>query len=97
MIGDMNTSQRASINRPLNLTKFMSNQHHVTYNGDEDHWEIRRSGAKRPSHTFDKKQEAVDKARIISDNQDTELIIHNKNGQIADKDSHGNDPKSVPG
>jgi hypothetical protein len=38
--------------------------------------------------------EAIDIARIISNNQDFKLIICRPNGQIRAKDSHGNDPYS---
>jgi len=36
--------------------------------------------------------EAIDRARTISRSQGTELRIHNRDGRIADSDSHGNDP-----
>ena len=55
-------------------------------------WDIKQSGAKRSSGHFDRKQAAIDRAREISRNQDTELVIHNKDGKISQKDSHGNDP-----
>ena len=50
------------------------------------------SGGQRSSGHFDKKQDAVDRTREISKNQETELVIHNKDGKISEKDSHGNDP-----
>lgn len=65
--------------------------HHVVPNSDGG-WDVERSGAERPSNHFDKKQDAVDKAREISRNQKTELVIHGKDGKIQRKDSHGNDP-----
>lgn len=55
-------------------------------------WDIKQSGGQRSSGHFDRKRDAIDRARQISRNQDTELVIHNKNGQISQKDSHGNDP-----
>jgi hypothetical protein len=60
-------------------------------------WDIKRAGAERSSGHFDTKQPAVDRARQISQNQKTELVIHNKDGKIGQKDSHGNDPKSSKG
>ena len=36
--------------------------------------------------------EAISIARTISQNQGSELFIHNMNGQISSRDSHGNDP-----
>ncbi|MDY6823239.1 MAG: DUF2188 domain-containing protein [Thermodesulfobacteriota bacterium] len=47
--------------------------------------------ATRSSGHFDKKQEAVDAGRKISQNQGTEFYIHVKDGKIQNKDSHGND------
>lgn len=55
-------------------------------------WDIEQSGGQRSSGHFDTKQETVDRAREISRNQDTELVIHNKDSRISGKDSHGNDP-----
>jgi len=55
-------------------------------------WDVKQAGAQRASAHFDTKKEAESRARDISRNQDTELVIHNKDGRIAQKDSHGNDP-----
>ena len=41
---------------------------------------------------FATKKEAIEQGRRISQNQETELIIHNKNGRFSEADSHGNDP-----
>jgi hypothetical protein len=35
--------------------------------------------------------------REISRNQGTEFIIHGKNGVIQGSDSHGHDPRNIPG
>lgn len=67
------------------------NSHHVVPDPDGG-WNIKKGGAERSSGHFGTKAEAVDRARQISQNQGTELVIHNKDGQIAQKDSHGNDP-----
>lgn len=60
-------------------------------------WNVKRGGASRASGHFDTKQQAVDRAREISRNAQSELKIHNKDGKIAQSDSHGNDPRSVKG
>lgn len=65
--------------------------HHVVPNS-EGGWDIRRGGASRSSGHFDKKSEAVGRAREISRNAQTELKIHNREGKISASDSHGNDP-----
>jgi len=66
--------------------------HHVVHNPVKDGWDIKREGGDRSIRHFDRKQDAVDRAREISQNQGTELIIHNLDGKIASRDSHGNDP-----
>ncbi len=65
--------------------------HHVVPNPDGG-WDIKKGGAERASGHFDRKSDAVDSGREISRNQGTEFYIHGKNGQIQQKDSHGNDP-----
>ena len=69
----------------------MPNQHHVVPN-PQGGWNVERDNAKRASVHTDTKQDAIDRARGISRNQGTELVIHNKDGTISRKDSHGNDP-----
>jgi hypothetical protein len=68
-----------------------NNEHHVVPNPDGG-WNIKRNGSKKSSGHYDRKEDAVDAARIISTNQNTELVIHKKDGKIQKKDSHGNDP-----
>jgi uncharacterized protein YdaT len=55
-------------------------------------WNIKQGGATRSSGHYDTQQQAIDRAREISNNQDTELYIHRRNGAIREKDSSGNDP-----
>ena len=76
-------------NRRMNKKK--SESHHVLSNPNGG-WDIKKSGLKRASGHFDKKKDAVDRARKISRDQGTELVIHKKDGRIHKKDSHGNDP-----
>ena len=64
--------------------------HHVVHN-PEGSWDIKKAGSSRSSAHTENKQDAVDKARQISQNQGTELFIHGKDGKIQQKDSHGND------
>ena len=70
--------------------------HHVVPNPDGG-WNVKRGGAKRASGHYDTKREAIDKARQISRNQDTELRTHNQDGSIAQSDSHGGDPNPPKG
>jgi len=65
--------------------------HHVVPN-PEGGWDVKRGGAQRASSHHETKQDAISRGREISRNQSSELRIHNKNGRIAQSDSHGNDP-----
>jgi len=65
------------------------NQHVLPHEGG---WQVKGEGNSRATVVTDTKQQSVDIAREISRNQQSELIIHNRNGQIGQKDSHGHDP-----
>ncbi|MEI7342214.1 DUF2188 domain-containing protein [Pectobacterium brasiliense] len=65
------------------------NQHVVPHNGE---WAVRGEGNEKVTRTFDTQREAIDYGRGVARNQESELVIHRPNGQIRDKDSHGNDP-----
>jgi len=71
----------------------MANQksHHVVHN-PQGGWDVKKGGGERASNHCDTKQEAIHKAREISQNQGSELYIHGLDGRIQQKDSHGNDP-----
>jgi hypothetical protein len=65
------------------------NQHVVPHNGE---WAVRGAGTSRVTSVHETQREAIDRAREISRNQGTELLIHGHNGQIRERDSHGHDP-----
>ena len=66
-------------------------QHHVVHNPNGG-WDVKAAYAQRASAHSTTKAEAISIARTISQNQGSELFIHNMNGQISSRDSHGNDP-----
>ena len=70
---------------------------HVVPNSVRGGWDIKQGGGQRSSGHFDTQRDAIDRARQISRKQGTELYIHRGNGQIREKDSHGNDPCPPPG
>lgn len=74
----------------------MAKSHHVVPNPDGG-WDVKVSGGERAIKHFETKQPAVDLARQISQNQESELVIHNKDGQIGQKDSHGHDSRKIKG
>ena len=67
----------------------MPNQHVVPHG---DGWAVKGEGNSRATKVTSTKKEATSIARDISQNQGTELIVHNRDGRISSRDSHGNDP-----
>jgi hypothetical protein len=65
--------------------------HHVVPNSDGG-WDLKKGGGERAIKHFDIKQDAVDFGRVVSKNQESELIVHKKDGTIQNPDSHGGDP-----
>lgn len=56
-----------------------------------DGWANRREGAKRVSKTFDTKAQAQAAGRDTARRDNTEHVIHRKDGSIGEKNSYGND------
>ncbi|HEY0960082.1 MAG TPA: DUF2188 domain-containing protein [Novosphingobium sp.] len=73
----------------------MANQIHVLPHGEG--WDVRKDGAGRSSKHTDNKDEAVEFARDVAKREGLELVIHNGNGQISQKDSFGNDKNPPKG
>lgn len=65
------------------------NQHVVPVNGQ---WGVKGEGNEKYTALTSTQAEAITIARKISQNQQSELFIHRKDGTIRDRDSHGNDP-----
>ena len=42
-------------------------------------------------------QEAIKQGQQLADEQNAELVVHAQDGSIREKDSHGNDPRDIPG
>ena len=64
---------------------------HVTPHPDGG-WQVIRSGGQKATIRTDTQQQAINVARGIARNQQTELFVHRPNGQIRSRDSYGNDP-----
>lgn len=64
------------------------NQHVVKHTGG---WAVRGAENEKVTKVTRTQQEAIDIAREISRNQESELFIHGRNGRIRERDSHGND------
>jgi hypothetical protein len=66
---------------------------HVVPNGDQ--WACEMNGNTRSTH--DTQDEAINHGRHLAEEQGSELVIHGEGGDIREKDSHGNDPRDIPG
>lgn len=69
----------------------MPKQTHITHNPDGG-WDSTDTGNARASKNFGTKQDAVDWGRQHSRRLGNEFVVHNMDGKISQKDSHGNDP-----
>jgi uncharacterized protein YdaT len=65
------------------------NQHVIPH---PDGWAVKPAGGTKASSVHRTQSEAIGRAREIAQNQHSELLIHGRNGQIRERDSHGRDP-----
>ncbi|MDL2287610.1 DUF2188 domain-containing protein [Eubacteriales bacterium OttesenSCG-928-G02] len=68
----------------------MGKNQHVTPHPNGG-WQVKGAGDGRATARTRTQKAAIDIARGIARNHKSELVIHRPNGQIRDKDSHGND------
>jgi len=54
-------------------------------------WATKPEGGARASRVYPTQQQAIDAARRQTQQNGGELVIHNRQGQIRQKDSHGHD------
>jgi hypothetical protein len=64
---------------------------------DHEGWLVRRENQEEPIGQFRTQEEAQEEARRIAREEQVEYVLHNRHGQIREKDSHGHDPSSIPG
>jgi hypothetical protein len=69
----------------------MGKNQHVTPHPNGG-WQVKGAGNSRATVRTATQREAIPVAREISKNPKSEVIIHRSNGQIREKNSHGNDP-----
>ncbi len=68
----------------------MNKNQHVVYR--DGRWAIRGEGNQRDTSVHDTQRDAIEAGRAIAQNQQSELIIHGRDGKIRERDSYGNDP-----
>lgn len=64
------------------------NQHVVPH---EEGWAVKGAGNGKATKVVPTQKEAIEVAKEIAKNQESELVIHGKDGQIREKNSYGND------
>ncbi|QNU65965.1 DUF2188 domain-containing protein [Ruminiclostridium herbifermentans] len=67
----------------------MAKQHVIPNNGI---WQVKRENSTKATKNFDTQKDAIAFGRNIAINQQSELVIHGRNGQIRNSNSYGNDP-----
>ena len=60
-------------------------------------WAVQTDGTQRADSLHDRKSDALSRARELAENKQAELVIKDERGKIIGKDSHGNDPRKIPG
>jgi len=71
------------------------NTQHVVKHSDG--WALKKSGSSRATKVFTTQADAFDFGRSVAINQQTELFLHGRNGQIRERNSYGNDPRNIRG
>ena len=61
----------------------------------QDQWGLEVDGEIRS--TFSTQAEAISQGRQVAEDEQAELVVHGEAGNIREKDSHGNDPRVIPG
>jgi len=67
----------------------MGKKVHVVPQGDQ--WAVKTDNSQKAYKVTETQREAIDIAREVAKNQESELLIHGKDGQIREKNSYGND------
>lgn len=73
----------------------MSKNQHVVPHGKE--WAVKGAGNDKNTRITQKQSQAIDVAKSIAQNQKSELLIHNRQGQIREKNTYGPDKNPPKG
>lgn len=73
----------------------MSKNQHVTPHARG--WAVKAASAERATSVHSTQAEAIARGREVARNQGSELLVHGRNGQIRERDSHGRDPNPPRG
>lgn len=68
---------------------------HVTKR--DNGWAVKTEKSEKAVKITSTQKEAIDLGRSIAKNNSSELIIHGRDNNIREKDSHGKDPSNIKG
>ena len=68
---------------------------HVTKHPDG--WQVKGAGNSKATVVTKTQSGANNIAKEIAKNQQSEVLIHGRDGKIRDKNSYGNDPSNIKG
>lgn len=69
----------------------MGKNQHVTQTADGQ-WQVKGEGNTKATAIYPTQREARDKAIEIAKNQNSEILVHGRDGKIRERNSYGNDP-----
>jgi len=73
----------------------MGKDQHVA--SHDNGWAVQGEGNTRATSVHSTQADAIDAARNIATNQESELLIHGRDGRIRERDSYGQDPHPPKG
>jgi hypothetical protein len=73
----------------------MSKNVHIVPHSDG--WAVKIEGNDRATSVHDTQQQAIDAGRDRARREESELLIHGRDGRIRDRDSYGSDDFPPPG
>jgi hypothetical protein len=91
-VGSADRKGRISSQRLLAAAKRAAEQRDVHVVPSEGGWTVRREGATRAARKFDTQADAIKWARQSAAKEQTDLVVHGRDGRIRSKDSFGSDP-----
>ena len=83
-------AQYAALNATESEVKIMAKNQHVTPRNGK--WQVKGAGNGRATIITNTQKEAIEVGKAIAKNQGSELLIHDRQGRIRERNSYGNDP-----
>ncbi|MBA9077085.1 DUF2188 domain-containing protein [Rufibacter quisquiliarum] len=75
--------------------KLMGKNQHVVKHSNG--WAVRGAGNEKATKVTQTQNEAIQYAKQIASNQNSEMLVHGRDGRIRERNSYGNDPHPPKG